>query len=138
MWRPLTPKDLLARLSAKEIEAYRKSFETDEASASVLEQLCASTADFVRGRLRAGGKVRLSSKDSTIPEGLISAACDWMMFDLLTRVGLVVNESRTLKRTQAEELFKDVADGKFIPESYGTESAARTPAYHRKPFRLDY
>ena len=139
MWRTLTEADLTATLSAKEVAVYRASA-TAASSGDVdpVADLLARTAQMVRSYVRAGGRVALSPEGETIPEGLISPACDYAAFDVLKRMPVAVGEDRRRAREQAIELFDRVAAGKVTPESEdGEGSADAPPRWRRRRMILD-
>jgi hypothetical protein len=91
-WRKVTESDLVASLAQNEVEAYRTSgdFEHDP-----VEQQIAAAVAYVRGCIRTGGKARLSKDESLLPESLVIPTMDYLRYNVLTRKGNVVNESRT-------------------------------------------
>lgn len=115
MWRKVHEADLVSKLSLEEIDAFRGT------SADSGDPITAAIADevaYVRGIIRsAPTKVRMCEEEGTLPSSLISPAMDHLRFDVLTRMDIKVNESRTLAYQKAIELFNDVRAGKFIPES---------------------
>lgn len=120
MWRKVNESDLNAALSQNEIDAFRKSadFEHDPVE-SQIRQVCAH----VRGIIRSGGKCRLAADESSLPESLISPAMDYLRYQILTRMNLNINESRTKAYESAKETFDKVHSGHYIPESDGEEAA---------------
>ena len=63
----------------------------------------------------------MAPAEDWLPESLISPAMDYMRFNILTRMNLVVNESRTKAYENAKELFDQLLRGEFVPESDGPE-----------------
>ena len=131
MWRKVHEADLNASLSLAELDAFRKSadFEHDPVE-SQIRQVCS----YVRGIIRsAPSRVRMAQDEDWLPESLISPAMAKLRFDLLTRMNLPVNESRTKAYEKAEELFDKIRRGEFVPESDGVEDASQdvsgAPAY---------
>ena len=115
MWRKVLEADLTATLAMNEIDAFRTSsdFEHDPVE-SQIRQVCG----YVRGCIRTGGaKVRMAREEDWLPESLISPAMDYLRFNLLTRMDLKVNESRTKAYDAARELFDLLRRGEFVPES---------------------
>ena len=115
MWRKVQEADLNSSLAQNEIEAYRRSadFEHDPVE-SQIRQICS----YVRGCIRSGGaKVRLSREEDWLPESLISPAMDYLRYQILTRMDIPVNESRTKAYENATELFNELRKGEFVPES---------------------
>ena len=134
-WRKVTESDLVASLAQNEVEAYRTSgdFEHDP-----VEQQIAAAVAYVRGCIRTGGKARLSKDESLLPESLVIPTMDYLRYNVLTRKGSVVNESRTNAYEKACLLFDEIRKGDYIPESGDetddaevTNDRATTPATGR-------
>ena len=134
MWRKITEADVVSTLSRKEVDAYQKS--TDEGTVPI-EELCRRTAQMVRSYIRAGARVNVSADGETIPEGLISPACDYLAFDILKRMPVPVGEDRRRAREQAIALFDELAAGKVIPESVDAAEVRRSPSFARRRRILD-
>lgn len=134
MWREITEADVVSTLSRKEVDAFRQSF--DEGG-TPLADLCRRTAQMVRAYIRAGARVSVSADGDAIPEGLISPACDYLVFDLLKRMPVPVGEDRRRAREQAIALFDDLAAGKVIPESVDAAEVRRSPSFARRRRILD-
>ena len=118
MWRKVQEADLTASLSLKEVDAFRKSaeFENDP-----VEQQIRGTCAYVRGCIRTGGsKVRMARSEDWLPESLIAPAMDYLRFKVLTRMNVVVNESRTKAYEEANTLFNELKRGEYAPEPDGT------------------
>lgn len=129
MWRKVNESDLNASLSQDEIDAFRQSadFATDPVESQIRQVVA-----YVRGIIRSGGKCRPAADETTLPESLISPAMDYLRYQLLTRMNLVVNDSRTKAYDAAQTLFNDVRAGRFIPESEeeaATSKPAGTPGF---------
>lgn len=139
MWRTLTEADLTATLSAKEVAAYRASAAAASTGAvDPVADLLERTAQMVRSYVRAGGRVALSPEGETIPEGLISPACDYAAYDVLKRLPVAVGEDRRRARDQAIALFGAVANGSVVPESdTGEGTNGSSPRYTRRRMLLD-
>lgn len=114
-WRIPTESDLTATLSAREVEAFRRS---SEFSADPVDALLMRTAELVRGYLRQSG-VAMSPTAGHIPEGLISPACDYAAYDVLKRMPQEVGRDRADARRAAVALFEAVAKGAYKVEAYG-------------------
>lgn len=112
-WRTVTESDLVSSLSHQEVEAFRRSadFEHDP-----VERQLAGVVAKVRGYIRASRTVALDPNEATIPESLVSDAMDYLRYEILTRMNIVVNESRTKAYERALETFKEVANGTFKVE----------------------
>ena len=114
MWRKVTESDLTAALAQREIEAFRRSADFEhEPVAAEIRQVCS----LVRGFVRSGGKCRLSRDEESLPESLIQPAMDYLRHNILTRMNVEVNASRTKAYENACELFRKLAAGEFVPES---------------------
>ena len=113
MWRKVHEADLISALPLKEIDAFRKSAEFGH---DPVDQLLAGVVAKVRGYIRASRTVPLDPDESTIPEALVSDAMDYLRYEILTRMNVVVNESRTKAYERAVETFKEVATGSFKVE----------------------
>jgi len=138
MWRQLTENDLVAALSRKEIDAYRRDFEIDPVPA-----LLKQTAEMVRGYIRTNGSVRMDPSEASIPESCVGPAVDYAVISILKRINLEPTEVRRNARLDAVTYFRDVASGKNKPEDYDapvndeTKMVAATPAFSEaKPERL--
>jgi len=117
MWRQVHEADLNSTLSQTEIDAFRKS----AAEGDPVESLISTTVAYVRGIIRsAPQRVKLHPNEAYLPESLIVPAMDLARFNVLTRLNVVVNESRTKAYERANQLFDDVRAGKFVPESDNT------------------
>lgn len=123
MWRDLTETDLAGTLSEKEIAAYRQSAAGAEGG-DPIAALLTRTARLVRSYIRAGGRVSLPSDDASIPEAMVSPACDYAAFDVLKRMPVAVGEDRRRAREQAISLFERLAEGRVVPESPDGEDSA--------------
>lgn len=118
MWRKVFEADLISRLSLKEVDTFRRS---DDGEHDPVARNIADEVAYVRGVIRsAPSGVKLSADESMLPESLIGPAMDHLRFNILTRQGLVVNESRTKAYDQANLVFEQVRKGEFVPESDGT------------------
>lgn len=114
MWITVHEADLNASLSLSEIEAFRRSADIEH---DPVERQIASVVAYVRGCIRTGGKAVVSEKEGTLPESLVLPTMDYLRFQILTRMNLTVNESRTKAYDRAAELFDQIRKGEFIPES---------------------
>ena len=114
-WRPLTESDMLAALSATEIAAYQRS----DGYTEVLPRILADTAELVRSYCRSHGNIRLSPRAGAIPASLVAPATDYAVFQLLKRMPVRIPEPRTAAKDDALRIFRDIADGRVTPESYG-------------------
>jgi len=124
-WRKVTEDDLVAALSQDEVDAYRASFPTCD---PIDKQIRGAVA-YVRGVIRsAPTKVQMNPDETTLPESLILPAMDHLRFSVLMILNISVNESRTKAYENADQLFRDIREGKFIPESDGVTDDSRDVA----------
>lgn len=123
-WRTVDENDLAATLSQQEVDAYRRSASLD--GSDPVARLLSRTAALVRGYVATNGKVARMGPSGTLPESLISPAMDYAAYDVLKRQPVPVNEDRRRARERAEDLFRDVAQGKYTPEADGADDAAST------------
>lgn len=138
MWRSLAESDLIATLSAKEVAAFRASAAASGGDVDPVADLLSRTVQMVRAYIRAGGRVALSPDGTTMPEGLISPACDYAAYDVLKRLPVAVGEDRRRARDQAIALFGAVANGTVVPESdTGEGTNGSSPRYTRRRMILD-
>ena len=115
-WRRIEEADMVATLSQRETDAYQSS--SQFASIPPLPRLIARTTARFRLAIRSNGRVRMSADSSLLPESLISAACDYMAFDILKRIDVEVGEDRRRARQQAIELLDRVERGEVTPEGW--------------------
>ena len=123
-WRTVDENDLAATLSQGEIDAFRQDASLD--GSDPVARLLARTVAMVRGYIATNGKVRRMGSSGTLPESLISPAMDYAAADVLKRINVPLNDDRRKARERAEDLFKDVAAGKYTPESDGADDTAST------------
>ena len=113
MWRKPTESDLIAALSRKEVEAYRRDFEIDP-----VPPLLSQTVAWARGYIRTNGNVTMSPDEETLPASCISPAMDYAVIAILKRINIEPNEVRQKAREDAIQFFRDIAAGKNNPESH--------------------
>ena len=123
-WRTVDENDLAATLSQGEIDAFRQDASLD--GSDPVARLLSRTVAMVRGYIATNGKVRRMGPSGTLPESLISPAMDYAATDVLKRIDVQLNEDRRKARERAEDLFKDVAAGKYTPESDDADDTAST------------
>ena len=123
-WRAVDETDLAATLSQEEVDAYRASGPVD--GSDLVARLLSRTVAMVRGYIATNGKVAKMGPSGTLPESLISPAMDYAAADVLKRQNVELNEDRRKARERAEDLFKDVAAGKYTPEGDVADDAAST------------
>ena len=123
-WRAVDENDLAATISQGEIDAFRQDASLD--GSDPVARLLARTVAMVRGYIATNGKVRRMGSSGTLPESLISPAMDYAAADVLKRIDVPLNDDRRKARERAEDLFKDVAAGKYTPESDDADDTAST------------
>ena len=123
-WRAVDENDLAATISQGEIDAFRQDASLD--GSDPVARLLARTVAMVRGYIATNGKVRRMGPSGTLPESLISPAMDYAASDVLKRINVPLNDDRRKARERAEDLFKDVAAGKYTPESDDADDTAST------------
>ena len=117
MWKAPTEQDLKISISDDELDSYRDAAKKDM-SFDTVEEILARTATLVRGYCRANTNVRLGPA-GTIPAGLIAPAMDYAAVDVVKRLPAGVTDERNTARAAALQIFRDVAEGKMQPESFG-------------------
>lgn len=123
-WRTVDENDLAATLSQGEIDAFRQDASLD--GSDPVARLLSRTVAMVRGYIATNGKVRRMGRSGTLPESLISPAMDYAAADVLKRLAVPLNDDRRKARERAEDLFKDVAAGKYTPESDDADDTVST------------
>lgn len=123
-WRTVDENDLAATISQGEIDAFRQDASLD--GSDPVARLLKRTVAMVRGYIATNGKVRRMGPLGTLPESLISPAMDYAAADVLKRINVPLNDDRRKARERAEDLFKDVAAGKYTPESDDADDTAST------------
>ena len=123
-WRAVDENDLAATISQGEIDAFRQDASLD--GSDPVARLLSRTVAMVRGYIATNGKVRRMGRSGTLPESLISPAMDYAAADVLKRLAVPHNDDRRKARERAEDLFKDVAAGKYTPESDDADDTAST------------
>ena len=136
MWRKITMIDLTATISQAEIDAYSRSSADD--GSDPVPVLIDRTAEMVRGYIRANTAVRMSPESFSVPDSLISPACDYVAYEIIKRFPTKITEPRQKARDAAVALFKDLASAKFTPESFAAEgeqpaNPRQSPTYTNAP-----
>lgn len=122
-WRTITQKDLAAHISQREIDEFRQSQGFVEGvMPDPVKDLIDCAAEEVRGACRAYVGIRLCPTQYTVPESLISTACEIISYRLLKRMPLQIEitDARTNAYNQAMERLLKVSTGAFLPESYNS------------------
>lgn len=118
-WKVLTKQDLAAHINQDEIDAYTQlpEFKTE---ADPVGDLMEQVASYVRGFCRASGAVKIdTTRQFSIPNSLVNAAIDIIVYRMLSRMPMEVLESRKTAWQEAEQLLQKVQSRQFLPESYG-------------------
>lgn len=120
MWILITTDDVKTRLAGAEYTAYTQKV-LAPGQADPLPEITRQVAQEVRGYV-AAHKVNVLGSGTTIPEELLAAAVDMVVFRMTTRLGLPVKEDRRTANSQAKTLLSQVARGEFA--IVGPETAA--------------
>ena len=137
-WKKITEANLVAALSRREIETYRRDFEVD-----TVEQLITDLTGEIRGYIFSNGNVRMDPDETTIPASCIPKAVAILVIRVLSRINLQQTQIRIDNAKLAEEFFNNLAAGKGKVEDYDTpitdttQQVATSPAFSApKPERL--
>jgi len=122
-WRVPTEDDIIATISLAELQAYKQSANWQE---DPVEILCHRAAAMVRDALRTNGNVAMSPVEYEIPEGCISAAMDYVCFDVVKRNGGGATKERKEARRAAEKFFARIASGEYTPISWSAQETDST------------
>lgn len=122
-WRVPTEDDIIATISVAELNAYKASANWQEDPVDIL---CRRAAALVRDALRTNGNVEMSPNEYEIPEGCISAAMDYVCFDVVKRNGGAATKERAVARENAEEFIQRIAEGKFTPIGWSAAETERS------------
>lgn len=110
MWIPITSDDVKTRLAGAEFAAYTQRA-LAPGQVDPLPDITAQVVREVRGHVAARGN---SVGDGlTIPDELLAAAVDIIVFRLTTRLGIAVKEDRKTANDQARTLLGQVGRGEF-------------------------
>ena len=135
-WAKPTRDDLTARLSEMEQDAHSGSsgFAPD-----VVDGVLRQTVAFARDAVRSGGRVRMSGDPAEIPQGLLRPVLAIATVELLSRLDITVNETRTAAAREAEAYLAKVAKGEIVPEGFdgegGVEATGPGPQADDGPVR---
>ena len=122
-WRIPTEDDIIATISVAELQAYRQSANWEQDPVDIL---CKRAAALVRDALRTNGNVTMSPNEYEIPEGCISAAMDYVCFDVVKRNGGSATKERKEAREKAELFFERIAKGEYTPVGWMESEAQIT------------
>jgi hypothetical protein len=140
MWIEITTGDVKTRLAGAEFVAYT----TKALAAGQVDPLPDITAQVVREvRGHVAGAGNTIGDGLTIPDELLAAAVDMIVFRLTTRLGISVKEDRKTANDQAKTLMGQVGRGEFKiaqPDNAATHQAgAQSPRISKrtKTFSLE-
>ena len=138
MWKKLTEENLVAALSRREVEAFRRDFEVD-----TVQRLIDDLTGEIRGYIFSNGKARMDPDESTIPASCVPKAVSILVVRVLSRINLQPVEVRVDNAKLAAEFFNSLAAGKGKVEDYDTpvtdtaQQVATAPAFSEpRPARL--
>ena len=89
MWKKLTEENLVAALSRREVEAFRRDFEVD-----TVQRLIDDLTGEIRGYIFSNGKARMDPDESTIPASCVPKAVSILVVRVLSRINLQPVEVR--------------------------------------------
>jgi hypothetical protein len=122
MWISITTDDVKTRLAGAEFVAYT----TKALAAGQVDPLPDITAQVVREvRGYVAAKGNTLGDGLTIPDELLAAAVDMIVFRLTTRLGISVKEDRKTANDQAKTLMGQVGRGEFRIVAPLTASASQ-------------
>jgi hypothetical protein len=123
MWIPITSDDVRTRLADAEFSAYTQ-LALAPGQLDPLPDITAQVVREVRGHVAGGGNT--VGDGLTIPDELLAAAVDMVVFRLTTRLGIKVKEDRKTANDQAKTLMGQVGRGEF--KIAGPDNAAAAQA----------
>lgn len=123
-WRKPVLDDLVAIMSAKEVEVYQRS--ASFGGADPAESIISGAAGVLRGHLRRGGG-RMSPAPGEIPEELMLPCMEYAAYILLKRINASVGKDRADAHAAARELFERIAERKYTPEPYEGAASGDRP-----------
>lgn len=125
MWISIDSDDVKTRLTGVELTAFTtKALAAGQADP--LPDIIAQVVREVRGHVAGGGN--LLGDGLTIPDELLAAAVDMIVFRLTTRLGLAVREDRKTANDQAKTLMGQVGRGEFKVASPATAASEQAGA----------
>ena len=124
-WRKLTEENLIAALSRREVEVYRRDFEVE-----TVPILIADVTAEVRDYVASNGNVRMDPDETKMPPSCVAKALDILVIRVLKRINVQPVQVRIDAAKSAEEYFKEIAEGKITPQGYdaGTGETTGGPA----------
>lgn len=123
MWKKISEDSVIARMSQSELERYKSSANWE---ADPIQILIDETAAYIRDLMRTNGNIRLSPDEHELPEGIIGKACDYLIYDIVVRLGGTATEERKLKREEAEKYFERISRRWVTVESWGAPTDKNT------------
>ena len=114
-WKRITEENLIAALSRRELEAYRRDFEVD-----TVQQLIADLTGEIRGYIFSNGKARMDPDETTVPASCVPKAVSILVVRVLSRINLQPTQIRVDNAKLAEEFFNNLAAGRGKVEDYDT------------------
>lgn len=121
MWREPTEDDIIATISVDELEAYKVSANWEEDPVKILTRRAAAV---MRDALRTNGNVALSPNERELPESCISAAMDYVAYDVIKRIGGSVTDERKKAREDAVKFIERITRRWYTPESWQSSPVA--------------
>ena len=121
MWKPITEDNLIAALSRREVEAYRRDFEVE-----TVGLLIADVTAEVRDYIASNGNVRLDPDETRIPPSCVAKALDILVIRVLKRINLQPVQVRIDAAKSAEDYFNKIAEGRINPQSYDAAPGEQT------------
>ena len=120
-WKKITEQNLVAAMSRREVEAYRRDFEVE-----TVDLLIADVTAEVRDYIASNGNVRLDPDETKIPPGCVAKALDILVIRVLKRINLQPVQVRIDAAKAAEDYFQKIAEGRINPQSYDVGTGAST------------
>lgn len=120
-WKTITEENLVAALSRREVDAYRRDFEVETVDLLIVDV----TAE-VRDYIASNGNVRLDPDESKIPASCVAKALDILVIRVLKRINIQPVQVRIDAAKSAEEYFQKIAEGRITPKSYDAAPGEQT------------
>ena len=120
-WKKITEQNLVAALSRREVEAYRRDFEVE-----TVDLLIADVTAEVRDYIASNGNVRLDPDETKIPPSCVAKALDILVIRVMKRINLQPVQVRIDAAKAAEDYFQKIAEGRINPQSYDAGTGAST------------
>jgi len=118
-WQSPTEDGVVAKLDQGEVNAFNRN----AWSVDALKELLSLAVAYVRGCIRTGGRCRMAKDASTLPRSVLGKTYDYVVYDLLKRLALPINEDRRRAHESAEDFFRRIEKGEWEPESEGEDDA---------------